>query len=186
MERIRAAEDHCGRTLDSFAGNWDERCCRSSTSFFHFLPLPAGYGMNSLRCSRDASVLKMRSGAALFGASSPASPIVLLRRSCQVVDVRRRDVSLNGCLQCIFGADVWHTCSPISQSHNRVSDQLLLQFPSRPCAVLFKVRWGSHARAALGGAFFLIHLGLHMHCSILMFRGQKNAIRCCHSVRAKR
>ena len=47
------------------------------------------------------------------------------------------------------------------------------------------MRWGSHARAALGGAFFLIHLGLNMHCSILMFRGQKNAIRCCHSVMGK-
>ena len=109
---------------------------------FHFLPLPAGYGMDSLRCLRDLVGSQDAIRCCFVWSVFRASPIVLLRRSFQVVDVRRRDVSLNGCLQCIFGADVWHTCSPISQSHNCVSDQLLLQFPSRPCDVLFKVALG--------------------------------------------
>ena len=153
--------------------------------FFYFLPFTSWLwnGQSPMFERRVGSQDAIRCG--FVWSVFPASPILLLRRSFQVVDVRRRDGSLNGCLQCIFGADVWHTCSPIFQSHNRVSDQLLLQFLSRPCALLFEVRWGSHARAALGGAFFLIHLGLHMHCSILMFRGQKNAIRCCHSVMGK-
>ena len=37
MECIRAAEDPCGRTLDSFPVHWDERC--RSSSFFSLHPL---------------------------------------------------------------------------------------------------------------------------------------------------
>ena len=104
MERIRAAEDRCGRTLDSFPVNWDERC-RSSTAFFTS-PL------TSWLWNGQSPMLERRVGSqdaircCYVWSVFPASPIVLLRRSCQVVDVRRRDVSLNGCLQCIFGADV--------------------------------------------------------------------------------
>ena len=33
MERIRAAKDHCDRTLDSFAVSWDDKYFRSSTAY---------------------------------------------------------------------------------------------------------------------------------------------------------
>ena len=44
MARIRAAKDHCGRTLDSFARSWDDRSFRTSTAYCT-LPLPCSWSV---------------------------------------------------------------------------------------------------------------------------------------------
>ena len=64
MDCIRAAKDHCDRTLDSFTASWDEMCFRSSMAFSTTSAFQRVYGMDSLLSLRSFSVHKMQSGAA--------------------------------------------------------------------------------------------------------------------------
>ena len=49
MTRIRAAKDHCDRTLDSFSASLDERYFRTSTAYFTTTAFQLVKGMDSLR-----------------------------------------------------------------------------------------------------------------------------------------
>ena len=76
MACIRAAKDHCGRTLDSFARSWDDRSFRTSTAYCTATALQLVSGMDSLRSSRDLPFHKMQSGAA-----------TMLRQSGNILDI---------------------------------------------------------------------------------------------------
>ena len=76
MERIRAAKDHCDRTLDSFAASWDEKYFRPSTAYFTTSAFQLLNGTDSLRCRRNLLVHEMQSFAA-----------TLKRQSDNVLDI---------------------------------------------------------------------------------------------------
>ena len=76
MARIRAAMDHCDRTLDSFTVSWDKKYYHSSTAYSATSAFQLVYGMDSLRCLRDLRAHKMQSDAA-----------TLLRQSGNILDI---------------------------------------------------------------------------------------------------
>ena len=58
--RIRAAKDHCGRTLDSFARTWDDKQFLSSTAHSTTSAFRLVSGMDSLRNLKDLPFHKMQ------------------------------------------------------------------------------------------------------------------------------
>ena len=76
MARIRAAKDHCGRTLDPFAMSWDDNHFRTSTAHYTTTAFQLVGGMGSLRCLPDLPLQKMQSGCA-----------TLIRQSGNILDI---------------------------------------------------------------------------------------------------
>ena len=64
---------------------------------------------------------------------------------------------------------------PAACSESQSCDKLCLQLPTRLCGgPVLQVRWGPHARAAIGVALFFFSFTLDLSCiDSLMFRGQK-------------
>ena len=64
MDRIRAAKDNVGRTLDSFARSWDDKYFHSSIAHFTTFASQLVSRMDSLRTLRDLPFHKLQSGSA--------------------------------------------------------------------------------------------------------------------------
>ena len=86
MGRIQAANDHCGRTLESVSRSWDEKYFHSATAYYTTAAFQLVSTMDSLRRLRNLPSHKMQSGAA-----------ALIRQSGNILDIATAFCSRSSC-----------------------------------------------------------------------------------------
>ena len=87
MDRIRAAKDNVGRTLDSFVMSWDDKYFHSSTAHFTTFAVQLVSRTDSLRTLRDLPFHKMQSGSA-----------TMIRQSGNIIDIATAICSRADCV----------------------------------------------------------------------------------------